>query len=129
MGRFGDFDSIPHDDIIRAFLRNVPGTYVRDYRDNGGYIVICKDYRDIKWGRSGTTTEKVARQIPAVTLVNLPQGNVTKASRYHGFKLDRPGWKHEFRKAAIYLTPDQRRRITKALKRDQVFFEPFGDAR
>jgi hypothetical protein len=128
MGHFGDFNSIPHDDIIRAFLRNVPGAYVRDYRDNGGYITICKNYRDIKWGSKGGA-DKVSYQIPAITLVNLPQGNVTMASRYYGLKLDRPGWKHEFRKAAIYLSDDQRRRITKALKRDQVFFPPFGDVR
>ena len=41
--------SIDHDRIISAFTRNVPGSYVRDYRENGGYITICKNYRTIKW--------------------------------------------------------------------------------
>lgn len=128
MQRFGEFNSIPHDNIIRAFLRNVPGAYVRDYRDNGGYITICRNYRTVKWGKRGSA-DREYRQIPAVTLVNLPQGNVTMASRYVGLKLDRPGWKHEFRKAAIYLTEDQRRGITRDLGRGQVFYQPFGDVR
>ena len=106
--------------IIEAFRRNVPDTYVRDYRANGGYIVICKNYRTIKW-RDQTTTSRVERQVPAITLVNLPGGFVTAATRYVGVRLVRPGWREQFRKAMPHLTMTQMRRITKELGAREVF--------
>ena len=112
--------SISHDDIIRAFTRAVPGAYVRDYRDNGGYITVCRDYRNIPW-RDQTTTRRVERQVPAVTLVSLPRGNVTAASKYAGVRLVRPGWRLEFRKAMRCLSEFQMRRITKDLRLREVF--------
>lgn len=112
--------SIPHDRIIEAFQRHVPGTYVRDYRDRGGFIVICRDYRDLPW-RDQTTTRNVYRQAPATTLVNLPRGNVTSATLYRGLRLDRPGWRQEFRKAMRHLSEQQMRKITKTLKVGEVF--------
>lgn len=101
-------------DIIAAFQRSVPGCYVRDYRDRGGYIVICRDYKDIRWGGQ-TTTTKVERRIPATTLCNLPQGTVTAATRYIGLRHDRPGWRQEFRRASRHLSDAQMRRITREL--------------
>lgn len=112
--------SIPHDRIINAFERHVPGCYVRDYRDNQGYITICRNYRDIKWGGQ-TTTTPVYRQIPAVTLASIPQGNVTAPSLYHGVRLMRPGWRQEFRKAMRHLSYLQQRAITKTLGVGEVF--------
>lgn len=112
--------SIEHDRIINAFRMHVPGCYVRDYRDQGGYIVLCRYYRDIPW-RDQTTTRNVYRQIPAVTLVNMPRGFVTSATRYIGMKLDRPGWRQEFRKAMAHLSLVQMRKITKTLGVGQVF--------
>jgi len=113
--------SIDHDRIISAFTRNVPGSYVRDYRENGGYITICKNYRTIKWGDQ-TTTSKVEKQVPATTLCNLPRGNVTAASQFAGLRLLRPGWRVEFRRASTHLTDAQKRRITKTLHCGEVFW-------
>ena len=112
--------SLSHDDIIRAFTRNVPGSYVRDYRENGGYITVCRDYKNIPW-RDQLSTHKVERQVPAVTLVSLPRGYVTAATRFVQLRLDRPGWRMEFRKAMRHLSEDQMRRITKALHVGEVF--------
>lgn len=112
--------SLETDSIIRAFTRHVPGTYVRDYRDNGGYITICRYQRDIPW-RDQTTTRNVYRQVPHVTLCSLPRGNVTAATRYVGVRLDRPGWREQFRKAMRHLSDSQMRRITKELKAGEVF--------
>ena len=114
------YGAIPHDRIIEAFRRHVPGVYVRDYRDRGGFIVICKDYRTIKW-KGQTTTTPEYRQVPATTLVNLPRGNVTSATRYISMALDRPGWRLEFRRAAHHLSNQQMRHITKELKVGEVF--------
>jgi len=113
--------SIFHDDIIRAFQRHVPGCYVRDYRDKGGFIVICKNYRDIPW-RDQTTTRKVYRQVPATTLCNLPRGYVTAASLFQGVRLHRPGWRVELRRARRFLSDNQMRRITKELGVGEVFY-------
>ena len=112
--------SISHDDIIRAFERHVPGCYIRDYRNNGGYIVICKDFRDIKW-RDQTIAPAVERQIPATTLVNLPRGNVMARTRFVGPRLERPGWRQEFRRASFHLSRDQMEAITDELGVGEVF--------
>lgn len=112
--------SLPHDRIINAFLRNVPGSYVRDYRDNGGYIVVCKDFKDIPWNDQ-TTTRKVEKSVPAKTLLNLPQGNVQSSTRFVGLRHDRPGWRYEFRRAMKHISYEQARRITKELGVGEVF--------
>lgn len=114
------YGSIDHGKIIEAFRRNVPGCYVRDYRDNGGYIVVCRDYKDIPW-RDQLSTRKVERQVPATTLVNLPRGNVTAATHFNGVRLVRPGWKREFRRAAKHLSEVQQRNITEFLGVGEVF--------
>ena len=115
-----DYNSIAHDDIIAAFKKNVPDCYVRDYRDRGGYITVCRNYRTIKWGGQLSTTKEY-RTIPAITLFNMPRGQVTAPSRFRGAALIRPGWKLEFRRAARHLTQDQMRGITKSLGRGEVF--------
>jgi hypothetical protein len=109
-----------HSKIIEAFARNVPGTYVRDYRENNGYITICQGYKDIPWNDQ-TTTRKVEVQVPEKTLVNLPRGNVTAATRYKGLRLDRPGWRQQFRKASRHLSRDQMKKITRFLGAGEVF--------
>lgn len=111
---------IQHDRIIEAFRRHVPGCYVRDYRDRGGFITICRQYRDIAWSEQMSTT-KVYKQVPAITLVNLPRGNVTPATHYKGLALQRTGWRLEFRKAMRHLSDLQMRRITKELRVGEVF--------
>lgn len=112
--------TLEHGRIIEAFARNVPGTYVRDYRDNMGYITVCRGYKDIAWGDQ-ISTRPTYRQIPAVTMVSLPRGNVRAADRYAGVRLDRPGWRSQFRKAMRKLTPEQMRGITRFLKVGEVF--------
>jgi len=114
------YGSIPHDRIIEAFRRHVPGCYVRDYRDNNGFITVCRNYRDLKWNDQ-TTTRQVYRQVPAVTLVNLPRGNVTAATHYRQFRLERPGWRVEFRRAAEHLSDTQMRKITKFIGAGEIF--------
>ena len=114
------YGSIETSRIIEAFHRNVPGCYVRDYRDQGGFITICRDYRDIPW-RDQLTTTKTYRQIPATTLVSLPRGNVTSATLYRGIALVRTGWRIQFRKAMRYLTEIQMRGITKFLGMGEIF--------
>jgi hypothetical protein len=112
--------SLPHDRIISAFQRHVPGAYVRDYRDRGGYITICRQLRTIKWGYQTTTTPEY-HQVPATTLASIPRGNVTAATLYHGVRLFRPGWRAQFRKAMRFLSHNQMRAITKTLGAGEVF--------
>lgn len=112
--------AISHDRIISAFQRHVPGSYVRDYREQGGFITICRQTRTIPW-RDQTTTRKEYRQIPAITLCNLPRGFVTASSHFAQFRLIRPGWRVEFRRAAKHLSDVQMRRITKDLHVGEVF--------
>ena len=113
--------TIDHGKIIIAFQRHVPGCYVRDYRENGGFITICRDYRTIKWGDQHSTA-KVEKSIPAITLCNLPRGTVTPASQFKGLKLHRPGWRVEFRRASKHLTYAQKRAITRELRCGEVFW-------
>ena len=112
--------TIDHGKIIGAFQRHVPGCYVRDYRDNGGFITICRDYKTIRWGDQ-LSTARVEKSVPAVTLCNLPRGQVTAASQFVGLKLHRPGWRVEFRRASKHLTDVQKRAITRELRCGEVF--------
>lgn len=114
------YGSIEHSKIISAFQRHVPGCFVRDYRERGGFITICRGYRDIKWGGQ-TTTTPVYRKVPHVTLANLPRGNVTSATIYRGLALERTGWRIEFRRAARHLSEVQMRKITRDLSVGEVF--------
>jgi hypothetical protein len=114
------YGSLETSRIIEAFRRNVPGCYVRDYRDKGGFITICRDYKDIPW-RDQITTTKTYRQVPAVTLASLPRGNVTSATLYRGIALERTGWRIQFRNAMRHLTERQMRRITEFLGMGEVF--------
>lgn len=112
--------SIPHDRIIATFQKHVPGTYVRDYRANGGFITLAKGYRDIRW-RDQATGGNVERQVPAITLLSLPQGSVTSATHFEGLKLKRTGWRIQFRKASSFLSLVQKHHITRDLGVGQVF--------
>lgn len=112
--------SLSHDDILRAFTTHVPGSYIRDYRSNKGFIAVCKNFRNIKW-RDQLSAPKVEVQVPAVTLVNVPKGYVKPATQFVGVRLHRPGWRQEFRKAMRHLSQEQMQAITDALGVGEVF--------
>jgi len=114
------YGSLGHDRILEAFRRCVPGTFVKDYRDNMGFITVCRGYRDIKW-KDQQSSPNVYRSVPAETLVSIPRGNVTSATHYHGQALHRTGWRLEFRKAMKMLSEYQMRAITKFLGVGEVF--------
>ena len=114
------YGSIPHDRIIHAFERHVPGCYVRDFRDRGGYITLCRGLKNMPW-RDQLSTRKVYRQVPKETLASLPRGNVTAATKYHGLRLTRPGWRLEFKKAMKAISHNQQRAITRELGVGEVF--------
>ena len=114
------YGSIEHSRIISAFQHHVPGCFVRDYRDRGGFITICRGTRDIRW-KDQLTSGKVYRTVPHVNLANLPRGNVTSATRFRGMALDRPGWRIEFRRAARHLSELQLRKITRELNVGEIF--------
>ena len=112
--------SIAHDDIIRAFENNVPGCYVRDYRVNKGFIAVCRNLKSIKW-RDQMSAPKVEKEVPAVTLLNLPRGFVTARTQFMGLRLHRPGWRQEFSRAMRHLSDDQMSGITQELDVGEVF--------
>ena len=103
--------SIDTSKLISAILRNVPGTFVRDYRDNGGWINIARGARTI-WDND-KDTEKLSANLPAETLCSLPPGQVQAPSLYNGVRLVRPGWRIEMRRCGRYIDPEQARRIEK----------------
>ena len=114
------YGSIEHSRIIESFRRHVPDCYVRDYRDQNGFITVCRGYRNVEW-KDNKQTPMVYRQVPAITLLSLPRGNVTSATRYVDLRLDRTGWRMEFRKARRYLTEAQMLGITHDLRVGEVF--------
>lgn len=108
--------SLYHGDIISAFQREVPDCYVRDYRGGGGWITICRGYKDLPWKSSSLTNRKQYVQVPAHTLMSIPRGEVKAADTYNGLALIKPGWRRGLRMAAKFLTYEQRRRIQKRLR-------------
>lgn len=99
--------------MIEAFKRNVPDCYVRDYRDNNGWLTICRGYKDVPW----KSAVKTYVQVPAHTLLSIPRGNVKSADTYNGLALVKPGWRRGLRMAASHLSYEQRRRIQRHLRR------------
>lgn len=116
--------SLPHDRIIAAFQKHVPSCYVRDYSNSGGYLTVCLGYRDIRWADQ-LTSGRVYRQVPAITLVSIPRGNVPAKTKFMGLKLHTPGWRIQFKKAASMLSLWQKRKITTELGVGQVFPEVY----
>jgi hypothetical protein len=114
--------SIDHGKIIETYLRAVPGSYVRDYRHKGGFITVCRNYRTLLW-KDQTTTRKAYRDVPDVTLLNLPRGPVYPRTQYAGVRLVRPGWREQFRKSMRHISPDQMKRITRKMGYGQIFPE------
>ena len=114
------YGALYHGDIIEAFKRAVPDCYVRDYREQGGYITVCRGLKTILWGDQ-KSAGRVERAVPDKTLVSIPRGHVKSATMYKGLALIRPGWRTQFRKAAHYLTHLQKRRITRFLGVGEVF--------
>lgn len=107
--------SIYHGDLIEALRRNIPGCYVRDYRDGNGYITVCRGYRTIPWKGDGLSTQRRYANIPAETLLSVPSGMVQAADIYQGLALQRPGWRKQLREKASLMTHAQRRRIQRDL--------------
>lgn len=104
--------SIEHSRLIKAFEKNVPGCFVKDYSDRGGYITIMRGTKTI-WDR--TTRAENATDVPAETLCSIPRGNIQAPTLFSGLKMVRPGWRIQMRQAAQKLTESQRRRIEKDL--------------
>ena len=106
--------SIDSSKLVNTILRNVPGTYVRDYTGNQGYLTICRGYLTMydRW----KDTDKFSTAIPAETLCALPPGNVQASSLYDGARLMRPGWRIEMRRARRLMSDGQARRIEKELR-------------
>ena len=105
--------SIDHSRLISAILRNVPGTYLRDYRENKGWLTICRGLRTIH--DSFTDTDKLTANLPAETLANFPRGQVTAATLMDGPVVKRPGWRLQMRGLRAKISDSQARRIERAL--------------
>ena len=106
--------SISHDRLIGAILRNVPGTYVRDYRGNRGWLTVCRGYKTVY--DHSKDTDKFTSGVPAETLCALPRGDVQAATLYSGVEMVRPGWRVQMRQAGGLMSDGQRRRIEKELR-------------
>lgn len=105
--------SIDHSRLIAAILRNVPGSYLRDYRENKGWLTICRGYRTIH--DNFRDTDKFTAGLPAETLANFPRGAVPAVTLMDGPVTVRPGWRRQMRLLRKYISEPQARRIEKAL--------------
>ena len=99
--------------VIKAFEYNVPGVFVRDYRENRGFIAICRGYKDLY--DESKDTAQFTKSLPAQTLCNLAPGFMQAGSIYQGLRLLRPGWRIEMRKARRFLTRKQQEAISKSV--------------
>lgn len=104
------YGSIDSASIISAFTRNVPDCYVRDYQGKGGWLAICRGYREIVDGTNGHIWT-----VPLAQLCVIPKGQVQAPTLAIGAKTERPGWRLQMKKARQYLTPAQMDRIERAV--------------
>lgn len=105
--------SIDAGKLIGAILRNVPGTFVRDYRERGGWLNIARGAVTI-WDRD-KDTEKLSANLPAETLCSLPAGQVQASTLLRGVALVRPGWRMEMRRCRARISDSQARAIERDL--------------
>ena len=94
----------------------MPDSYVRDYRDNNGFITICRGYKSIPWRGDGLSTQRVYKDVPKETLLSIPRGQVKAADTYREMALVMPGWRRGLRENADKLTYRQRVRIQRRLR-------------
>lgn len=110
--------SIESSRIVKALLTHVPGTFVKDYSGNKGWITVMRGEMTIHdhW----KDTDKFTTGVPAETLCALPRGNVTAPTLYDGPRLVRPGWRVQLRRARAFMSDTQARRVEQEL-RTRVF--------
>ena len=107
--------------LIEAFKRHVPECYVRDFTGNRGYLTLCKGRQTLF--DFSKHTDKFSDTVPKWTLANLNPGYTPEKAIYDGAKLLVPGWRMEMRRAAEYLTPHQKRLVSREMGMDaEVLF-------
>lgn len=106
------FDSLETGVLIDAVLRAVPGSYVRDHREIGGWIAVMRGSRPIY-----DASRNTAEEWPAETLLSLPAERVTKKDLVAGIAIKRPGWQRQIRRLGELISPLQAKLIEKQLRR------------
>lgn len=106
------FDSLETGPLINAILRAIPGTFVRDFREIGGWISIMRGTRTLR-DESRNTSDAW----PAETLLSLPPERVTKKDLVAGVAVKRPGWQRQIRNLYPRITPLQAKQIERLLRR------------
>lgn len=106
------FDSLETGLLIDAVLRAIPGTFVRDFREIGGFIAVMRGSRAIY-----DASRNTAEEWPAETLLSLPPERVTKKDLVAGIAIKRPGWQRQIRSLRERISPLQAKLIEKALRR------------
>lgn len=102
--------------LIDAIVRSVPGSYVRDYRESGGYLTVCRGYKTIRNESDGSN-----HVFPAELLCNLTPGWTPRPTLMLGSRPLYPGWQQELRKLGRVITAKQRGRIIARLRRPDLF--------
>lgn len=123
--------------VIEAITRSVPGTFVRDYREKGGEIMLCRGMIPITDDHSGHD-----HKVPDEVLMVLRRGFIHEEDEYSEmqvvepklifdpvFKMNKfvermktvrvlknPGWRTQFKKMRSKLTPTQRKKIEQELE-------------
>ena len=96
--------------IISAFLKNVPGTFVRDYLHNGGFLQVLRGGKVV---RSWDSNETYA--VPAQQLCYLAPGWTPRTTFVKGVVTKRPGWQVQMREAGKKLRPEEIKKIERDL--------------
>ncbi len=104
------YEAIETSRIINAFLRCVPGTFVRDYVGTGGFLQIRRGRRLIASNDSNEVYETAAE-----TLCTLNPGWTPRTTFVKGVVTKNPGWQVQMRVAGKKLSPYERRKIEKHL--------------
>lgn len=96
--------------MINAVLASVPGTFVRDYLHNGGFLQIRRGRKEV-----GSADSNEVYSVPAETLCYFQPGWTPRTTFVKGAVTKVPGWQVQARLLWGRLNPDERKRVERKL--------------
>ena len=104
------YEAITTNRIITAILNAVPGTFVRDYTWNRGFLQVRRGRKEV-----GSNDSNEVYSVPAQTIITLAPGWTPRTTFVKGAVTVRPGWQVQARVAAQKLTVAEQRKVEREL--------------
>ena len=96
------YESVNTARLARAFVDNVPGCFIRDYTETGGFLQIRRRLKTV-----GSHDNTDVYTVPAETICTLNRGETPRPTLYKNGRIEAMGWQVQMRVARNHLEPDE----------------------